>query len=357
MSRARDLADLGGSADAGGLTGRNLIINGAMQVAQRGTSATTSAYGTVDRWLSSYSGGTVTQTQESLTSSDAPYALGFRNYFRQTNTATASGTSDLRQLVQTIEAQNIANSGWDYTSASSYVTLSLWVRSSVAGKYGFYLLTYDTPNYQFAFTQTLAANTWTKVTKTIPGNSNLVFNNDNGQGLSVAPVAWFGTDYTDSTATMDSWVAQDTTKYLPDDLVNWAGTSGATFDVTGVQLEVGPTVTDFEHEDYGTTLRKCQRYYEQFGTTIYIGGNSFGLTAYSYNSTHNSFWLPVDWKVEKRTDSPTVLFLNGYSWTASPDVAAADSRGAWWYKTTTFNGSAIGVNNTDKPVMEVIDEL
>jgi len=239
----------------------SLIINGAMQVAQRGTSSTTSDYGTVDRWLSSYSGGTVTQSQESLTSSDAPYALGFRNYFRQTNTATASGTSDLRQLVQTIEAQNIANSGWDYTSASSYVTLSLWVRSSVAGKYGFYLLTYDTPNYQFSFTETLAANTWTKVTKTIPGNSNLVFNNDNGQGLSVAPVAWFGTGYTDSTATVDSWVAQDTTKYLPDDIVNWAGTSDATFDITGVKLEVGSSSTSFIHESYGDTLAKCQRYY------------------------------------------------------------------------------------------------
>ena len=262
MTQARDLADLAGAATAGTITGRNLIINGQMTVAQRGTSATTSNIGTVDRWVNSYQGGTVTQSQESLTSSDTPYALGFRKFFRQTNTATASGASDLRQMVQIIESQNIANSGWDYTSASSYATLSLWVRSSVAGKYGFYLLTYDTPNYQFAFTETLAANTWTKVTKTISGNSNLVFNNDNGQGLAVAPVAWFGTTYTDSTATMDSWVAQDTTKYLPDDIVNWAGTSDATFDITGVQLEVGSTATDFEHRSYGDELARCQRYYE-----------------------------------------------------------------------------------------------
>jgi len=307
MSRARDIADLAGSADAGGLTGRNLIINGAMQVAQRGTSATTSNYGTVDRWLSSYQGGTVTQSQESLTSSDTPYALGFRKFFRQTNTATASGTSDLRQLVQIIEAQNIANSGWNYTSASSYVTLSLWVRSSVAGKYGFYLLTYDTPNYQFAFTETLAANTWTKVTKTIPGNSNLVFNNDNGQGLAVVPVAWFGTDYTDSTATMDSWVAQDTTAYLPDDLADWAGTSGATFDVTGIQVEVGSTATPFEHRSFGDELALCQRYYYRFGhdgVAEYVRLNL--LRTGGYRTGHTTF--PV-----KMRASPTITLDSSFA--------------------------------------------
>jgi hypothetical protein len=261
MSRARELANLGGSTDAGGLTGRNLLINGAMTVAQRGTSSTTNGFGSVDRWQNSYGGGTATGSQESLTSSDAPYDLGFRKFFRMTNTATTSGAGDYRQMIQRIEAQNIANSGWNYTSTSSYVTLSFWVRSSVAGKYGIYITT-DDVSYQFTFTETLAANTWTKVTKTIPGNSNLVFNNDNGIGLSIQIVAWIGTAFTDSTATVDSWVALDLTKYLPDDIVNWAGTSSATFDLTGVQLEVGPTATDFEHEDYGTTLRKCQRYYE-----------------------------------------------------------------------------------------------
>jgi hypothetical protein len=354
MSRARDLADLGGSADAGGLTGRNLIINGQMTVAQRGTSATTSNYGTVDRWISSYQGGTVTQSQESLTSSDTPYALGFRKFFRQTNTATASGASDLRQMVQIIESQNIANSGWDYTSASSYVTLSLWVRSSVAGKYGFYLLTYDTPNYQFGFTETLAANTWTKVTKTIPGNSNLVFNNDNGQGVAVAPVAWFGTDYTDSTATVDSWVAQDTTKYLPDDLVNWAGTSGATFDITGVQLEVGSTATDFEQETYATTLKKCQRYYELVGTAVYVGATSYGFAGTEY--AVNSNWFEIDWKTEKRTDSAVVDFINGFGWSAGPANSGAGRYGAMWYKGSSFIAQVAG-DKTGLPIASVSAEL
>lgn len=294
MSNARNLSNLLGSGttiatasiaddaittpkidDSAFKAHKNIVINGNFAVAQRGTSSTNNGYGSVDRWQNSYSSGTSTGSQESLTSSDTPYGLGFRNFFRLTNTATASGTGDYRQIVQQIEAQNIANSGWNYTSTSSFVTLSYWVRTSVAGKYGIVLVTNDSPAYQFAFTETLSANTWTKVTKTISGNSNLVFNNDNGLGLTLAIEAWMGSDYTDSSATLDSWVAFDSSVYLPTDIVNWAGTSSATFDVTGVQFEVGETATPFEHEDYSTTVRRCQRYYET-GATGASGGLSFG---------------------------------------------------------------------------------
>ena len=305
MSRARDLANLGGSADAGGLTGRSIVINGNMTLAQRGTSSTTNGYGSVDRWQNSYSGGTSTGSQESLTSSDTPYGLGFRNFFRLTNTATASGTSDYRQLVQQIEAQNIANSGWNYTSASSFVTLSFWVRTSVAGKYGIILVANDSPAYQFAFTETLSANTWTKVTKTISGNSNLVFNNDNGAGLTLAIEAWMGSDYTDASATLDSWVAFDTSVYLPTDIVNWAGTSSATFDVTGVQLEVGTTATPFEHEDFGTTLAKCQRYY--YKIAVDTTQDSFCMGHCDTTTNANG---TLSFAVTMR-DSPTALETSG----------------------------------------------
>jgi hypothetical protein len=79
----------------------------------------------VDRWQSSYNGGTVTQTQESL-SSGSPYNVGFRNYFRVTNTTGSTSAGDYRQIYQNIEAQNISNSAWNYTSSSSYITLSFW---------------------------------------------------------------------------------------------------------------------------------------------------------------------------------------------------------------------------------------
>jgi len=346
MSRARDLADLGGSADAGGLTGRNLIINGAMQVAQRGTSSTTAGYGSVDRWRNGYSGGTSTGSQESLTSSDTPYSLGFRNYFRLTNTSTTSGTSDYRQMVQIIEAQNIANSGWNYTSASSYVTLSFWVRTSVAGKYGIVLVTGDTPHYQFSFTETLAADTWTKVTKTISGNSNLVFNNDNGAGLTIAIVPWYGTDYTDASATLDSWVVFDTTTYFPTDIVNWAGTSSATFDVTGVQLEVGSTATPFEHEDFGTTFRKCQRYFELLGHAVDVSGTAFSLMSLPFNGGTSNQWLDIPFMVEKRAAPTSIVAFNGYT-QPTPTEIGFSTNGVTMYKNAQMDFRKVGGSDGD----------
>jgi len=346
MSRARDLADLGGSADAGGLTGRNMVINGAMTVAQRGTSSTTNGYGSVDRFENSYSGGTVTGSQESLTSSDAPYALGFRNYFRQTNTATTSGAADYRQLIHKIESQNIAKSGWNYTSTSSYITVSCWVRSSVAGKCGFYLLTFDSPSYQFAFTETLVANTWTKITKTIPGNSNLVFNNDTGAGVGFQPVPWFGTDYTDSGATLDSWVAQDTTAYLPDDLADWAGTSNATFDVTGMQIEVGSTATPFEHEDYGTTLRKCQRYFELLGHAMRGTTDSFSLMSLPFNAATGNQWTDIPFMVEKRAAPTSIVAFNGYTVPTTTGLGLS-TNGATLYHTSQMMFKKVGGSDGD----------
>ena len=108
MSRARDLADLGGSADAGGLTGRNIVINGNMSIAQRGTSSTSSGIGCVDRFTHAYSGGTVTSSQGSLSSSDTPYSLGIRNYIRMTNTAntTAHIATRLEQLKRVMHSTN-----------------------------------------------------------------------------------------------------------------------------------------------------------------------------------------------------------------------------------------------------------
>ena len=119
------------------LSHRNLIINGAMQVAQRGTSSTVNGYGSVDRFRSSISGNdeNATQSQHTLTSSDTgPYEEGFRFSFHMTNgnQTSGAGSSDRVAITTLFEAQDIANSGWDYTSSSSYITLSFWCKSSVA---------------------------------------------------------------------------------------------------------------------------------------------------------------------------------------------------------------------------------
>ena len=150
-------------------------------MAQRGTSSTSSGYQTVDRFLVDH-GGTdeaPTQAQVDVASGTTPYTLGFRKALKITNgnQTSGAGSGDYVYMKYSFEAQDIANSGWNYLSSSSNVTLSFWVKSSVAQSFKAYFQTRDGTNYQYPFeTGSLSADTWTKVTKTISGNSNLTFN-------------------------------------------------------------------------------------------------------------------------------------------------------------------------------------
>ena len=272
-----------GYPTAGPLSNRNLIINGAMNIAQRGTSSTVSGYGSVDRFHIQWNGGTTTHTQTAITSG-SPYDEGFRNVLRLTNTTAATGAGDYRNPFQYIEAQNLAQSGWNYTSSSSYVTLSFWVRSSVTQEFYGYLRTFDGTEQSYSFsTGTLSANTWTKVTKVIPGNSNITIDNDAGGGLQVNISPFWGINFTDPGNTTESWGAFSSGSRTPVYTNTWANTTNATFDITGLQLEVGTRATPFEHRSYGDELARCQRYFHVLqagrimcvsnGSGVAIGGN------------------------------------------------------------------------------------
>ena len=295
MTKARDLADLGNKTsldeindayDAGALSNRNLIINGAMQVAQRGTSSTTDGYNTVDRFKMSNAGNdeAPTASQQVLTSSDTGvWEKGFRYSYRLTNGNQTSGAqaNDRIALQHIIEAQDIASMGWDYTSSSSYITLSFWCKSSVAQNFYARLQTSDGTSQGFAFeTGALSANTWTKVTQIISGDSNLQFDNNADTGLVIEWVMYRGTDKT-GTMTLNSWGAFDGAVRVPDMTSTWYTTNDATFEITGVQLEVGDTATPFEHRSYGEELAKCQRYYYQNSAVV---GNKY--YAFQYVSSH-----------------------------------------------------------------------
>ena len=261
MSKAAELAKWGEVSTNGQVSGRrNIVINGAMNVAQRGTSSTTGGMTTVDRTKLSYNGGTVTQTQESL-SSGTPYTQGFHKFYRATNTSVATDTAaNYRVFRQNIEDQNVAVSGWYYESTSSYITVSFWVRSSVSQEF-YAHINQGVDAYNFVFsTGTLSANTWTKVTKTISGNSNLSFGNDNSAGVEFNIVPFWGTNFTTSSTATDTWYAWDGASRVPDMTSTWATTSGATFDITGLQMEVGSVATPFEHRSFGEELALCQRY-------------------------------------------------------------------------------------------------
>ena len=166
---------------------RNIIINGAMRVAQRGTSSTSTGYVTIDRFNTDYGGENEAPTYEqgTVASGTTPYTEGFRNTWKVTNgdQTSGAGTSDYIFVRQKIEAQDLARSGWNYTSSSSFITLSFWVKSSVAQTFYGRLESVDGSVYNYPYSYAESANTWTKVVKTIPGNSNLQIDNNNGSGM------------------------------------------------------------------------------------------------------------------------------------------------------------------------------
>ena len=267
------------------LSNRNLIINGAMQVAQRGTSSTSAGIQTVDRFQVNHNGAdeAPTQAQVDVTSGTTPYTLGFRKAFKITNGNQTSGaeTGDFINYQYIFEAQDIANSGWNYVSSSSNVTLSFWIKSSVAQNFYGHLQTVDgtAQNYPFE-TGSLSADTWTKITKTITGNSNLTFNNDNGEGLKLFITAFYGTDYTGSVS-LNTWAAYASGTKTPDQTSTWYTTNDSTLEITGVQLEVGSVATDFEHRSIGDELARCQRYYFK----LTGDDNDFLLSGFTYSAS------------------------------------------------------------------------
>ena len=332
------------------LSNRNLIINGAMQVAQRGTSATNSGYGTVDRFRASY-GGTdenPTQAQADVASGTTPYSLGFRKSFKFTNgnQTGGAGSADYIAIIYKIEAQDLANSGWNYTSSSSYITLSFWVKSSVAQNFYGYFITQDGSDYLYPFeTGSLSADTWTKVTKTIPGNSNIQIDNDNGAGLELLLWQFGGTDYTASGVSLNAWGAYNSSQRMPDNTSTWYTTNDATFELTGVQLEVGSHATDFEHRSYGQELALCQRYYY-----IVADGreDSQMATGFAYHS--NQPEITLHYPVMRA--SPSLVHTTGTNYYGVKNNNVNVTFNSWlWYQGTTrcgllYQGSGMGSSLT-----------
>jgi len=261
---------------------RNIIMNGDMTVAQRGTSSTTIGYQTLDRYYLDFTGTdeAPTQAQHTLSSSDDPYSEGFRYSYHITNgnQTGGAGSSDGIFLNYSIEAQDVAKSGWNYTSSSSFVTLSFWIKSSVAQNFYGRLYSYDGTSQGYAFeTGSLTADQWKKVIVTIPGNSNLTFDNDTGAGLLIEWVAFRGTGFTAS-MTLNQWAAYNSNSRVPDMTSTWYTTNDATLEFTGIQLEVGPQATPFEHRCYGEELSLCRRYFYRIGdgtNTYQVVGNGF----------------------------------------------------------------------------------
>jgi hypothetical protein len=293
---------------------RNIFINGDMRIAQKSTSAVTDqGHQTTDRFYYDKGGTDETPTQErrALSSSDTgPWAKGFKYCFKVTNGNQTGGVgaTDYVRLKTTVEARDIFNSGWLYNDASSKLTVSFWVRSSVAQRFYLILRTEDGTgqNYGIPFTIS-SANTWQKVTHSIPGHANLTFNDDNGTGLMCQWLAQIGSSYTNDSFTDNAWAAYSSGSQCKDysgDNNNWYETNDATFELTGCQLEVADSATDFEFRSYGDELRRCQRYFyvhcDKLNDPIAFG------QMYLTSDFYGGFSLPVT----MRSD-PSLVYTGG----------------------------------------------
>ena len=296
-------ARITGMTGGGQLSHRNIIINGAMMIAQRGTSSTSTNYATVDRFRTATTGVDEACTYEQVddASGTTPYTLGFRKAFKITNgnQTSGAGATDRVEVMTRLEAQDIANSGWNYTSSSSFVTLSFWIKSSVAQNFFARIQSQDGTAQRYAIeTGSLTADTWTKITKTIPGNSNLQFDNNSAEGLRISLYGFLGTNNTDSSS-LNTWAASADGNRTPDQTSTWYTTNDATLEMTGFQLEVGDTATSFEHRSYGEELSRCQRYYEMIGFSAGTGVQATVAFGMQY-TTNGSFYGDIVYKQTMR---------------------------------------------------------
>jgi len=252
----------GSTLGAGNATGmKNRIINGGMVIDQRnaGASVATSSGNnlySLDRWQTIYSQTSKFTIQQNAASVTPP--VGFVNYLGVTSTSAYSVSSaESFVLRQPIEGNNVADLGWG-TSDAKTVTLSFRVRSSITGTFGG-SVTNAGENRSFPFSYTInSANTWTSVSVVIPGDTTGTWAATNTTGVKLFVGLGVGTTYSGPAG---AWAGA--TYYSATGATSVVGTSGATFYITGVQLEEGNAATSFEHRMYGQELALCQRYYEK----------------------------------------------------------------------------------------------
>ena len=239
---------------------KNRIINGAMTVSQyNGTNSVTLTTGVyfIDRYYTNLNPGSGHTGQQVTTVPNGNFINSVKLTVGTGGTATAAQQA---RFVQSIEGLNIYDLGWGTANAQS-ITLSFWVQSSITGTYpvGF---ANDSGAACYVGTYAIStANTWTYVTITVPGPTSGTWITSNNRGIKVAWGLGAGSNYNQAAG---SWSYSGTDQYSVSGAANWIGTSGATFYITGVQLEAGSTATSFDYRPYGTELNLCQRYYETY---------------------------------------------------------------------------------------------
>ena len=319
---------------ASNMAGRNRIINGNMAIDQRNAGAAitvnnNTAKFSCDRWyVQGESTDGVFTVQQSTT---APAGFTQSMLFTVTTVDASIGASQAYFFKQAIEGYNVADLGWGTASAQT-VTLSFWVRSSVTGTYGASVLN-SAANRSYPFTYTISsANTWEQKTVTIAGDTSGTWAKDNTAGIQIYFNVGMGSTYLGAA---NAWAGAT---YLgATGQTNLISTSGATFYITGVQLEKGSTATDFEYRPYGAELALCQRYYE---TSV----DATALVFSGQVTSGSAYYISGVFAVEKRI-APTMTFVAGtaISFPATNPTPSVATTRAYRAGTPAANATTVGL--------------
>ena len=326
MSKAAELANLIGNINAGGGgVGRNLLINGAMNVAQRSTSETglgaTAGYFGLDRWKTDFSStaGRLTLTQDS----SVPTGEGFFNSLKVacTTADTSIAAGEQFTIDQMIEAQNcqVISKG---TSGAKPLTLSFYCKANANATYVVELYGQDVDR---RISSLFSVTTdWTRVTVTFPADTTGEIADDNGGGLKVSWWLHAGSNYSGGTLQTTWAAAADNTRATGGD--SFFDSTDRTFFLTGCQIEVGQNATEFEHEPFERTLDKCQRYFYQ------LDNSAFAYVTMGQSRTNNAgFGFMIDFPVKMRAIPTTTL--NAIDAEPNPGTSYAVSLGATYSST------------------------
>ena len=304
---------------------KNRIINGAMVIDQRNAGASLSTasgsnFFTVDRWKTNYSQTSKYTIQQNAGSVTPP--AGFTKYLGVTSSSAYSVlAADFFLIRHLIEGFNTADLAWGTANAAT-VTLSFWVRSSLTGTFGGSICNNgDARSYPFTFTIS-AANTWEQKTVTIPGDTSGTWETGSSAGIIVTFGLGVGSTYS---GTANAW--SGSTFYSATGATSVVGTNGATFYITGVQLEKGSTASAFDYRPYGTELALCQRYFEKSqpqGSAVAGGTAEYFFVGSNFRGSSLLMRYPLKWAVTKRAQ-PTVTFYNPRSGGTASQITTASA--------------------------------
>jgi hypothetical protein len=315
---------------------KSRIINGDMRIDQRNAGAAVTITNisaityTLDRWYAYGSVASKFSVQQNAGSVTPP--AGFINYLGVTSlSAYTVGATDGFQVGQIIEGLNVADLGWGTANAKT-ITLSFWVYSSLTGTFGGVFQNSATSR-SYPFTYTISsASTWTQISITIAGDTSGTWLTTNGVGVYVKFGLGVGTTYS---GTAGAWAAANYVSATG--AVSVVGTNGATFYITGVQLEVGSSATGFEYVDYTTQLAMCQRYLPCFN---FSASNSGMYAGQAFSTTNAMITFPFE--VQTRTAPTGIAVIGTFNSSTAPFGNSGNYSSLTFFAASLYTGSVQG---------------